>query len=140
MINEKITFLSLLLIGVVVVTALFLVSGKEVNSAQKPIIPIIITLKGTSLNDVKRDFISKHNPFGVLLFCNNIKTKDGAKNLIAEIKKILKEVHGRDDKNIFGMVDQEGDRLNRLKWMDPKGKKIVEFNRKLEDAKLSSSI
>jgi beta-glucosidase-like glycosyl hydrolase len=75
---------------------------------ERPITPIIMTIKGTKLNTKEKLFIVKNNPFGYLIHIYNVTSKDQAKKLLDDIKRISK----RD--NIFFLIDQEGGRVDRL--------------------------
>lgn len=73
--------------------------------------PLIISIKGTILEEDEKKLIKIINPFGFLLARHNMKNYDQVKKLIAEIKELLQ----RD--NIFFAIDQEGGSINRLKYI-----------------------
>jgi beta-N-acetylhexosaminidase len=73
------------------------------------ITPVILGLKGTTLNDAERRFFKSCNPLGFILFSRNCQNKAQITSLINELKTIT----GRDNTPI--LIDQEGGRVARLK-------------------------
>ncbi len=71
--------------------------------------PLIIGIKSTELNFLERQFIAKHQPWGIILFARNIKNKAQTKALIDECKSI------NIGHNLEFLIDQEGGRVRRLK-------------------------
>ena len=68
----------------------------------------IFTCAGHHLTDDERAFFKDANPFGFILFADNINTPDQIRALTAS----LRETVGRDDVPI--LIDQEGGRVARL--------------------------
>ncbi len=68
----------------------------------------IFTCAGQQLTDDERAFFKDANPFGFILFADNIDTPDQIRALTAS----LRETVGRDDAPI--LIDQEGGRVARL--------------------------
>ena len=126
MMKKILSLLLIIVIFSVVISAKHKGEEKLYNSIQNPVFPFVMTLTKTELSEIEKEFIAKYNPFGFLFHCHNIRTKDGAKKLIAEIKQLLLESQNRKD-NIFFMVDQEGGRVNRLKCMDKETKYPPQF-------------
>tara|TARA_B100001173_G_scaffold275027_1_gene254987 strand:- start:461 stop:1411 length:951 start_codon:yes stop_codon:yes gene_type:complete len=75
----------------------------------------IVGLKSYKLSNKEIFFLTKHRPWGVILFSRNIKSIQQTKALTDEIKKIFK------DKKYPILIDQEGGKVNRLK-------KIISFD------------
>jgi len=69
---------------------------------------IIFDVKGYYLTKKERILFKKKKPWGVILFSRNIKNINKAKQLVNQIKNILK------DKNFPILIDQEGGRVCRL--------------------------
>jgi len=70
----------------------------------------ITGIKSTSLSKNEKKFIKKYKPWGIILFSRNIASIPQIKKLTDEIKKIF------NDKNYPILIDQEGGRVNRLKF------------------------
>ena len=68
----------------------------------------IVGIKSTSLSKKEIIFLTKHKPWGVILFSRNVKEFEQIKKLIKNIRFIFK------DKNYPILIDQEGGRVNRL--------------------------
>ena len=68
----------------------------------------IYTCAGHQLTDDERSFFKDADPFGFILFADNIDTPDQIRALTAS----LRETVGRDDAPI--LIDQEGGRVARL--------------------------
>lgn len=83
--------------------------------------PLIITLSGGRLTKEEKNYISKINPFGFILFANNLYSKPQVKKLIRDIKKTLKR------SNIFFMIDQEGGQIAKLKEIYKKDYKPLSY-------------
>ena len=82
--------------------------------------PLIISIKSTKLSAKETYNISKHKPFGVILFARNIKTINQVVSLNKSIKKI--------SKHTLIFVDQEGGIVNRFKnFKDLKFKDNYEY-------------
>jgi len=78
--------------------------------------PLIFGISGTSVNELERDFYSKIQPVGFVLFRKNLVDKSQSKKLCEELRLML----GRENAPI--LVDQEGGSVNRLKsptWREP---------------------
>ena len=69
----------------------------------------ICGIKGTKLSKKEFQFISRHKPWGIILFQRNIKNIKQAKNLTSSIKKIFNDPHYPI------LIDEEGGRVSRLK-------------------------
>ena len=69
---------------------------------------IIISLSGTTLSKKESILISKEKPWGVILFKRNINNFNQVKNLIKNIRKIIK------DKKYPILIDEEGGTVSRL--------------------------
>ncbi len=67
---------------------------------------IMIKVKGTSLEEEEKNFIQKYQPYGIILFKENIENKEQLKNLTTEILKLHKKC--------IISVDQEGGRVQRV--------------------------
>lgn len=85
------------------------VANEKNGNSENLIKPLIISIKGTILEEDEKELIKKINPFGFLIAAHNMKNTEQLKKLITEIKETLQ----RD--NIFFAVDQEGGGINRLK-------------------------
>ncbi|OPZ76628.1 MAG: Beta-hexosaminidase [Alphaproteobacteria bacterium ADurb.Bin438] len=70
---------------------------------------VIFGVKGTTLTEEEKDFFKQVNPLGFIFFKRNIESKEGIKNLISDIKNLLK----RED--ILFLIDQEGGRVQRIR-------------------------
>ncbi len=57
-------------------------------------------------------FLSYYKPIGVILFSDHLEDKNIAKQMIIDIKSIIGE------KKIFIAADEEGGRVNRMKWIN----------------------
>ncbi len=66
-------------------------------------------MAGTSLLPEEREFLSKEQPYGVILFARNVESPAQVKALTAEIKSLLTHPYAEI------LVDQEGGRVQRLK-------------------------
>ena len=69
---------------------------------------IIISIKGITLTKKEKLLLSKEKPWGLILFKRNIKSILQIKNLIKEIKKIVK------DTKFPILIDEEGATVSRL--------------------------
>ena len=69
----------------------------------------ICGLKGKHLSNQEKKFLTKHKPWGVILFSRNISSIKQTKNLTNSIKKIFK------NNNYPILIDEEGGRVTRLK-------------------------
>ena len=69
---------------------------------------IIFGIKGYNLTANEKTLIKKVKPWGIIIFSRNIKNIIQLKNLIKNIRKILK------DKNYPILIDQEGGKVSRL--------------------------
>jgi beta-N-acetylhexosaminidase len=74
-----------------------------------PIKAFICGLAGDKITDPERDFLTKHQPYGVILFARNCKNPAQVKALCADIKSCLTQP------NPHILIDQEGGRVARLK-------------------------
>lgn len=79
------------------------------NGLPSGISSAIFGMSGQRLSKEERDFFSKTQPFGYILFARNCDSPSQIKALVAEIK----EISGR--KNTPILIDQEGGRVARLK-------------------------
>ena len=68
----------------------------------------IVGIKSTTLSKKEKFFLSKHKPWGVILFSRNLKNFNQIKKLTSNIKSIFK------DEKYPILIDQEGGRVNRL--------------------------
>lgn len=71
-------------------------------------LPAIFGLGGTALTAAERDFLSRVEPVGFILFGRNIESRDQVRRLT----NTLRELYGRD--NLPILIDQEGGRVARL--------------------------
>ena len=71
----------------------------------------ITGIKGTKLTNQEIVFINKYKPWGIILFSRNLKKFEDIKRLTNHIRKIF------NDKKYPIMIDQEGGRVNRLKYL-----------------------
>ena len=69
---------------------------------------IIISIKGSSLTKKEKKLLSKEKPWGLILFKRNIKSIQQIRNLIKEIKKLVKDI------NFPILIDEEGSTVSRL--------------------------
>ena len=70
---------------------------------------LIVGCEGLALTKAERDFIRKHQPWGLILFARNIESRTQVKALCAEFRSLV----GRDNAPI--LVDQEGGRVRRMR-------------------------
>ena len=69
---------------------------------------IIVSIKGTKLSKKEKILLSKHKPWGVILFKRNLKS-------IMQIKKLTYEIRKLTNINKFPiMIDEEGESVSRL--------------------------
>ena len=71
----------------------------------------ITGLKGTKLNTREKKFLKKFKPWGIILFSRNIKNYYQTRKLTDSIKEIFK------DNKYPILIDQEGGKVNRLKYL-----------------------
>ena len=69
---------------------------------------IIVSIKGPILSKKEKLFLSKENPWGLILFKRNIKSFDQIQKLIKNIRKCTK------DKKFPILIDEEGMKVSRL--------------------------
>ena len=69
---------------------------------------IIFGIKGYKLSVEEKFFFKKNKPWGIILFSRNIKNILQLKNLVSEIKNVVKE------KKYPIIIDQEGGKVSRL--------------------------
>ena len=69
---------------------------------------VIFGLSGYKLTDKEKKILKKNKPWGIILFSRNIKNIQQLKNLIHNIKNIVK------DKKYPVLIDQEGGKVSRL--------------------------
>ena len=72
-------------------------------------LPLIIGLKGTSLNANESNFLKNFKPWGVILFQRNCINHKDTLNLIEDIKSKTHE-------DVPVLIDQEGGRVSRLNY------------------------
>ena len=70
---------------------------------------IIISIKGTTLTKKEELLLSREKPWGIILFKRNIKSFEQIKNLIKDIKRLMK------DSKFPILIDEEGATVSRLK-------------------------
>ena len=70
---------------------------------------IIISIKGTALTKKEKILLSREKPWGLILFKRNIRSHIQIKDLIKDIKRIVK------DKRFPILIDEEGSAVSRLK-------------------------
>ena len=75
---------------------------------------VIFGIAGDKLTQAEREFFTRVNPYGYILFERNCKSPEQVKALVAE----LKAISGRD--NLPILIDQEGGRVARLKGSWPR--------------------
>ena len=69
---------------------------------------IIVSIKGTKLSKKEKILLSKHKPWGVILFKRNLKS-------VLQIKKLTYEIRKLSNNNKFPiMIDEEGENVSRL--------------------------
>ena len=74
---------------------------------------IIVSIKGTKLSKKEKILLSKHKPWGVILFKRNLKS-------IMQIKKLTYEIRKLSNNNNFPiMIDEEGESVSRLSSLTP---------------------
>ncbi|MGB1360989.1 MAG: beta-N-acetylhexosaminidase [Alphaproteobacteria bacterium] len=73
-----------------------------------PISSVIFGVSGTSLSQQEKDFFSKVNPFGFIVFARNIENPQQLKSLTDEMRQCT----GREKTLI--LIDQEGGRVQRM--------------------------
>ena len=76
---------------------------------------VIFGIKGYKLSQYEKSFFKKEKPWGIILFSRNIKNFLQLKNLINNIKKLVK------DKKYPILIDMEGGKISRLS-------KIIDFS------------
>jgi len=69
----------------------------------------ICGVAGLTLSEIERDFLKKHQPYGVILFARNCGTPEQVTQLVADIKSCLSHPFASI------LIDQEGGRVARLK-------------------------
>ncbi|WP_142850659.1 beta-N-acetylhexosaminidase [Telmatospirillum sp. J64-1] len=69
---------------------------------------VILGCSGPTLTEEERDFFTRHNPLGFILFGRNIKTPEQVAALVGELRATV----GREDAPV--LIDQEGGRVQRL--------------------------
>ena len=69
---------------------------------------IIFGIKGTKLTLEEKSFLKKNKPWGIILFSRNVQDFYQLKNLIKNIKDIIK------DNRYPILIDQEGGKISRL--------------------------
>lgn len=75
---------------------------------EKSIKSVIFGVKGTVLSQQEKDFFSKINPLGFIIFARNVDNPDQLKLLIKELKKCTPR------KKTLILIDQEGGRVQRM--------------------------
>ena len=75
----------------------------------RPILAAFLSIEGTSLSDAEKRLLARYNPLGITLFNRNLENAEQVKNLVAEIKELV-----RGDETLIAL-DSEGGRVNRLK-------------------------
>lgn len=70
--------------------------------------PVIFGCAGYSLTEAERNFFSRSQPTGFILFGRNIQTPDQVRTLVAELRSLLHH------DNPCVLIDQEGGRVARL--------------------------
>ena len=76
---------------------------------------VIFGIKSHQLSKKEKSFLKKTQPWGIILFSRNVKNFLQLKNLISDIKKIMK------DKKYPILIDMEGGKVSRLN-------KIIDFS------------
>tara|TARA_B100001123_G_scaffold408907_1_gene502534 strand:- start:82 stop:1029 length:948 start_codon:yes stop_codon:yes gene_type:complete len=76
---------------------------------------IIFGIKSYKLSKKEESFLRKFQPWGIILFSRNVKNFTQLKNLVFDIKRIMK------DKKYPILIDMEGGRVSRLN-------KIIDFS------------
>ena len=76
---------------------------------------IIFGIKSYKLSKKEKSFLGKFKPWGIILFSRNVKNFIQLKNLVLDIKRIMK------DKKYPILIDMEGGRVSRLN-------KIIDFS------------
>ena len=71
----------------------------------------IVGIKSTKLSKKEITFLKKHKPWGIILFSRNIKNHYQTRKLTDSIKEIFK------DNKYPILIDQEGGKVNRLKYL-----------------------
>ncbi len=77
--------------------------------------PVIFGCAGKTLSKEEREFFTKHQPYGFILFARNIETPEQVKALVNELRSTVKH-------HAPILIDQEGGRVCRLKpphWPHP---------------------
>ena len=69
---------------------------------------IIISIKGTTLTKKEKLLLSEERPWGLILFKRNIKSILQIRNLIKDIKKLVKDL------KFPILIDEEGSTVSRL--------------------------
>ena len=70
---------------------------------------IIISIKGCQLSKNEKFLFKNEKPWGLILFERNIKSLEQIKKLIKKVRKLTK------DPNFPVLIDEEGDKVSRLK-------------------------
>lgn len=70
---------------------------------------VILGLSGTTITDAEREFFTRENPLGFILFARNCESREQITALIQDLRRCV----GRENAPI--LIDQEGGRVARLK-------------------------
>lgn len=81
---------------------------KERCCSKRAVKPVVLGIKGTSLEPEERALFQEHNPLGFILFSRNIADAVQLKTLIQDLKSFM------GDRKVMVLVDQEGGRVQRL--------------------------
>lgn len=81
---------------------------KERCGSKRVVKPVVLGIKGTSLEQEERALFQEHNPLGFILFSRNIADAVQLKTLIQDLESFM------GDRKVMILVDQEGGRVQRL--------------------------
>lgn len=81
---------------------------KERCGSKRVVKPVVLGIKGTSLEPEERALFQEHNPLGFILFSRNIADAVQLKTLIQDLESFM------GDRKVMVLVDQEGGRVQRL--------------------------
>jgi len=76
-------------------------------------LPLICGIKGPEISDLETQFIKRFNPWGVIIFERNCKSK----NQLTELTETLRDI---THTNLPILIDQEGGRVSRINYADSK--------------------
>jgi beta-glucosidase-like glycosyl hydrolase len=80
----------------------------------------IIGFEGEEITPEIKNIFQNFPPGGVILFSKNIKNEDQTKTLIENLQKLSQETQETTNLPLFVAVDQEGEPINRVQFLEEK--------------------